>query len=108
MGAAVAAMHCTGMAGARFTPSMMALDLSHAVQVSPLGIAGISSVTLLVLGFVSISSLVDRRFSAQTAALEESELLHRELEKVVDELTKSADRLRELLETMHARPKSSR
>jgi PAS domain S-box-containing protein len=102
MGAAVAAMHYTGMAAARFTPSMMASDLSHAVRVSPLGIAGISSVTLLVLGLVSISSLVDRRFSAHTAALEESELLHRELEKVVDELKKSDDRLRVLIETIPA------
>src|ERR1700676_3761515 len=55
MGVGVAAMHYTGMAAARFTPSMMAPDLSHAVSVSPLGIAGISSVTLLVLGLVSIS-----------------------------------------------------
>jgi PAS domain S-box-containing protein len=102
MGAAVAAMHYTGMAAARFTPSMMPSDLSHAVHVSPLGIAGISSVTLLVLGLVSISSLVDRRFSAQTTALEESELLHRELEKVVDELKKSDDRLRVLIETIPA------
>jgi PAS domain S-box-containing protein len=102
MGAAVAAMHYTGMAAARFTPSTMPSDLSHAVRVSPLGIAGISSVTLLVLGLVSISSLVDRRFSAQTAALEESELLHRELEKVVDELKKSDDRLRVLIETIPA------
>ena len=101
MGAAIAAMHYTGMAAARFTPSMMAPDLSHAVHVSPLGIAGISSVTLLVLGLVSISSLVDRRFSAQTTALEESELLHRELEKVVDELKKSEDRLRVLYTDLH-------
>ena len=102
MGAAVAAMHYTGMAAASFTPSMMAPDLSHGVQVSPLGIAGISSVTLLVLSLVSISSLVDRRFSAQTTALEESELLHRELAKVFDELKKSEDRLRVLIETIPA------
>ncbi len=102
MGAAVAAMHYTGMAAAKFTPSMMAPDLSHAVQVSPLGIAGISSVTLLVLGLVSISSLVDRRFSAQTTALKERELLHRELEQVFDELKKSEDRLRVLIETIPA------
>jgi PAS domain S-box-containing protein len=102
MGAAVAAMHYTGMAAARFSPSMMPSDLSHAVSVSALGIAGISSVTLLVLGLVSISSLVDRRFSAQTTALQESELLHRELEKVVDELKKSDDRLRVLIETIPA------
>ena len=102
MGIAIASMHYTGMAAARFTPSMMPPDLSHAVHVSPLGIAGISSVTLLVLGFVSISSLVDRRFTAQTSALVESEFLKRELEKVVDELGKSEDRLRVLIETIPA------
>ena len=81
---------------------MMPADLSNAVHVSPLGIAGISSVTLLVLGLVSITSLVDRRFDAQTSALAESEFLQRELEKVVDELKKSEDRLRVLIETIPA------
>jgi PAS domain S-box-containing protein len=102
MGAGVAAMHYTGMAAARFTPSMMPPDLSHAVHISPLGIAGISSVTLLALGLVSISAFVDRRFAAQTSALTESELLKRELENVVDELKKSEDRLRVLIETIPA------
>jgi PAS domain S-box-containing protein len=102
MGAGVAAMHYTGMAAATFTPSMMPPDLSHAVHISPLGIAGISSVTLLALGLVSISAFVDRRFAAQTSALTESELLKRELENVVDELKKSEDRLRVLIETIPA------
>jgi PAS domain S-box-containing protein len=102
MGAGVAAMHYTGMAAARFTPSMMPPDLSHAVHVSPLGVAGITSVTLLALGLVSISSLVDRRFAAQTSALTESEFLKRELESVVDELRKSEHRLRVLTETIPA------
>jgi PAS domain S-box-containing protein len=102
MGAGIAVMHYTGMVAASFSPSMVAPDLSHAVQVSPLGIAGISSVTLLVLGLVSITSLVDRRFSAQTTALEESELLHRQLEKVFEELKRSENRLRVLIETIPA------
>jgi PAS domain S-box-containing protein len=102
MGAGVAAMHYTGMAAATFTPSMMPPDLSHAVHISPLGIAGISSVTLLALGLVSISAFVDRRFAAQTSALTESELLKRELENVVDKLKKSEDRLRVLIETIPA------
>lgn len=46
--------------------------------------------------------MVDRRFSAQTTALKESEVLRRELEKVVDELKKSEDRLRVLIETIPA------
>jgi PAS domain S-box-containing protein len=102
MGAGIAVMHYTGMAAASFSPSTVAPDLSHAVHVSPLGIAGISSVTLLVLGLVSITSLVDRRFSAQTTALEESELLHRQLEKAVEELKRSENRLRVLIETIPA------
>lgn len=102
MGIAIASMHYTGMAAARFTPSAMTPDLAHAVHVSPLGIAGITSVTLLVLGLVSISSLVGRRFAAQTSALAESEFLQRELEKVVDELKKSEHRLRVLIETIPA------
>src|SRR5258708_30057566 len=63
---------------------------------------GMSAVSLLVLSLVSISSLVGRRFSAQATALEESELLHRELAKVFDELKKSEDRLRVLIETIPA------
>jgi len=102
MGAGVAAMHYTGMAAATFTPSTMPPDLSHAVHISPLGIAGITSVTLLVLGLVSISAFVDRRFAAQTRALTESELLKRQLENVVEELKKSEDRLRVLIETIPA------
>ena len=102
MGAGVAAMHYTGMAAATFIPSMMPPDLSHAVHISSLGIAGISSVTLLALGLVSISAVVDRRFAAQTSALSESEHLKRELENVVDELKKSEDRLRVLIETIPA------
>jgi PAS domain S-box-containing protein len=102
MGAAIAAMHYTGMAAARFTPSIVPADLAHAVHVSPLGIAGISAVSLVVLGLVSVTSLVDRRFSAQTLALEESELLRRQLGKTVDELRKSEDRLRVLIETIPA------
>jgi PAS domain S-box-containing protein len=102
MGAAIALMHYTGMAAARFTPWTVAPDVSHAVHVSSLGIAGISSVTLLVLSLVVGTSLLDRRFSAQTAALEASELLHRQLQQVVDELKKSEDQLRVLIETIPA------
>jgi PAS domain S-box-containing protein len=102
MGAGIAVMHYTGMAAASFSASTLSPDLSHAVHVSPLGIAGISSVTLLVLALVSITSLVDRRFSAQTTALEESEFLHRELEKAVEELKRSEKRLRVLIETIPA------
>jgi PAS domain S-box-containing protein len=74
MGAAIPVMHYTGMAAASFTPSGMPADLSHAVSVSTLGIAGIAAVTFLVLGLTLLTSWVDRRFAAQTLQLQEEKL----------------------------------
>lgn len=73
MGAAIPVMHYTGMAAARFTPSTLIPDTSHAVSTSTLGIAGVSAVTLLVLGVAVLTSAVGRRFSAQTLKLREHE-----------------------------------
>src|SRR3989454_3305198 len=73
MGAAIPVMHYTGMAAARFTPSTLIPDTSHAVSTSSLGIAGVSAVTVLVLGVAVLTSAVDRRFSAQTLKLREHE-----------------------------------
>ncbi len=60
MGAAIASMHYVAMAAASFTPSAMPLDLSHAVSISTLGIAGISGVPALVLVVTLLTSTVDR------------------------------------------------
>lgn len=73
MGAAIPVMHYTGMAAAHFTPSPIAPDTSHAVSTSTLGFAGVSAVTLLVLGVAVITSAIDRRFSAQRLELNASE-----------------------------------
>jgi two-component system sensor histidine kinase/response regulator len=70
MGGAIPTMHYTGMAAASFTSSLIAPDLSHAVDISSIGIAGIVVVTVTVLAGASLTSMVDRRFSAQAAALE--------------------------------------
>ncbi|HXJ96326.1 MAG TPA: MHYT domain-containing protein [Terriglobia bacterium] len=56
MGFAVAGMHYTGMAAASYTPSPMIGNTSHAVSVSTLGAAGITTVTFMVL-----TSLASRR-----------------------------------------------
>src|SRR6267142_2884999 len=48
MGAAVSAMHFTGMASARFTSSERPADLSQAVSISSLETCGIIMVTLIV------------------------------------------------------------
>ena len=73
MGAAIPVMHYTGMAAARFTPSSAIPDTSHAVSTSTLSIAGVSAVTLVLLGVAVLSSAVGRRFSAQAFKLREHE-----------------------------------
>src|ERR1700739_2062280 len=74
MGAAIPVMHYTGMAATTFTSSGMPADLSHAVSISALGTAGIAAVTFIVLGLALLTSSVDRRFAAQTLALQEEKL----------------------------------
>jgi two-component system sensor histidine kinase/response regulator len=79
MGAAIPVMHYTGMAAARFSPSDVTPDLSHAVNISSLGIASITVVTFFVLGMALLTSVVDRRFSEQALELESSEQRYRQL-----------------------------
>ena len=79
MGAAIPVMHYTGMAAARFAPSTVTPDTSHSVSTSTLGFAGVSAVTLLVLGVAVLTAAVDRRFSAQQAELDASERRYQSL-----------------------------
>ena len=65
MGSAIPVMHYTGMAAARFAPSAIVPVTTHAVSTSTLGLTGVSAVTVLVLGVAVLTSVVDRRFSAQ-------------------------------------------
>jgi PAS domain S-box-containing protein len=73
MGAAIPVMHYTGMAAARFTPTSVSLDTTHAVSTSTLGFVGVSFVTLLVLGVAVMTATVDRRLSQQRLQLFASE-----------------------------------
>jgi PAS domain S-box-containing protein len=86
MGAAIPVMHYTGMAAASFTPSTLHhQNLSHALSISSLSIAGVIVVTFMVLGLSLLTSLVDRRFSAQALELEASEKrYHQILESALD------------------------
>lgn len=77
MGAAIPVMHYTGMAAASFMPTSTPPDLSHAVSITALGTVGIAMVTMIVLGLAILSSLFDRRFSAQTLELESAEQRYR-------------------------------
>src|ERR1700681_359690 len=69
VGAAICAMHYTGMAATTFIASGVEPGLTQSVGVSALGTTGIIIVTLLVLGLALLSSLVDRRYEAQALQL---------------------------------------
>jgi PAS domain S-box-containing protein len=69
LGVAIPAMHYTGMAAAHFSLSTAQPDLSHAVNISTLGIAGIATITFVVLGVALLTSWVDRRFAAHALEL---------------------------------------
>ncbi len=71
MGAAIAGMHYTGMAAARFTmPAGAGAAPSSAELAAPLLGASIGIATLVVLGFALLTSLVDQRMAAQMAEAE--------------------------------------
>jgi NO-binding membrane sensor protein with MHYT domain/signal transduction histidine kinase len=74
MGAAIPAMHYTGMAAASFTPAGMPTDLSNAVSISTLGTAGITAATFIVLGLALLTSWMDRRFATRTMEVQEEKL----------------------------------
>jgi two-component system sensor histidine kinase/response regulator len=86
MGAAIPVMHYTGMAAASFAPSTLVHgNLSHALSISSLGTASVIVVTFMVLGLSLLTSLVDRRFSAQALELEATERrYHQILESALD------------------------
>jgi PAS domain S-box-containing protein len=60
MGAAISLMHFTGMAAASFTTDNTPPDFTHAVRITLLGIAGIITVSVIVLFGTVITALVDR------------------------------------------------
>jgi PAS domain S-box-containing protein len=72
MGTAIVGMHYTGMWAADFTPIQNAAAPAYDLDNLTLGV-GIGAFTLIILGLALIGSMVDRRFSAQAAELEESE-----------------------------------
>jgi len=71
MGLAIPVMHYTGMAAASFQASAtVSGSMSHALDISSLGMMGIVAVTFLALSLAIVTSLVERRFAAQAAQLE--------------------------------------
>jgi two-component system, sensor histidine kinase and response regulator len=71
MGAAIPAMHYTGMAAVTFTAGMIMDETSsRSIDVSGLGMISIIFITFLLLGLAILTSLLDRRFSSQNVELE--------------------------------------
>jgi PAS domain S-box-containing protein len=71
MGAAIPVMHYTGMAAATFMPSdAIEGGVAHALSATSLGTAGIILVACLAQGLSVLTSIADRRFSAQALQLE--------------------------------------
>ena len=77
MGIAIAAMHYSGMKAVSFLGPAPSQAAAYAIQISTLGAVGITLVSLVVLGIVTLAALMDRRFSAQTLRLEASEERYR-------------------------------
>ena len=121
MGAAISVMHYTGMAAASFIPSVLPVDLSHAVSISSLGNNGIAIVTLLVLGAAILTSALDRQTEAEVRRANErleqrvvertrqltavNEELRREIaerRRAEDALRRSEDHLRLVIDTIPA------
>ena len=73
-------MYYTGMASANFTSSTFTnANPSHALNISSLVTTSIIVVTFMVLGLTLVTSLIDRRFSAQAFELESSEKRFRQI-----------------------------
>jgi PAS domain S-box-containing protein len=79
LGIAIPIMHYTGMAAVRFVVVPTPPDLSQSADTSTLAYLGILCVTFLVLGFASITSLVDRKLSEQQLMLESERKMLRAL-----------------------------
>ena len=74
MGLAIPVMHYTGMAAVHFVYTGKSPDMTHALSISALANSAVILATLVILGTVLLTSLVDRRFSAQARELAMSEL----------------------------------
>jgi PAS domain S-box-containing protein len=79
MGAAIPVMHYTGMAAVSYTLMDAAPNLTHALEISDVGLGAIALVTLTVLSLAILTSLIDRRFTAQSLELNLSEQRYRQL-----------------------------
>lgn len=94
MGSAIPLMHYTGMWAASFRPSNAAVDLTHGIGVSMMGIEAISACSFFVLGCAIISSFLDRLLALRNRDLNlsrERELYFQTMAETIPEIIWTAD-----------------
>jgi len=85
MGLALTAMHYAGMAAASFVSlGSQARADARAIEISRLAVAGIVSVTLIILASAIVTSWLDRRLRRQAAELERSQ---KQLQAIFENMT---------------------
>jgi len=92
MGTAIPTMHYSGMAAVSFWPAPLdRMRLSHAVGTSELGVSCIVLATLIILGLVFVTAMVDRKFFHQALELEASEHRYRLIVETASDAFLSTD-----------------
>ena len=90
MGLAIPTMHYVGMAAMSFHAApLMPADLVHTISMSDVSIAGVVTITVILLGIVLLTSMLDRRFSLQAMEFQLSEERFRRTAEVEQERTKA-------------------
>ena len=85
LGSAIPLMHYVGMEAVHFVPSAMPQDFSDSLDLSGESSSIIFGMTLLVLVFAWVTSLMDRRLFSQLAVLEsEREMLRALIDNIPD------------------------
>jgi diguanylate cyclase (GGDEF)-like protein/PAS domain S-box-containing protein len=94
MGIAIPLMHYTGMWAATFYPSALALNLTHSIGISTLGVVSISIISLFAQGCAIGSSFFDRFVAEQKGHLDtarEREQYFETMAEAVPEIVWTAD-----------------
>jgi PAS domain S-box-containing protein len=85
LGLSIPVMHYTGMAAVSFRMSTQPVNYLHSIDISILANFAIFGLTMVVLGFALMTSIVDRRISAQHEILEnEREMLRALIDHIPD------------------------
>jgi PAS domain S-box-containing protein len=79
LGLAIPAMHYTGMAAVSFQMVGGPIDYTHSIDISTLANFAIFGLTVLILGFAMMTSVVDHRISAQSKVLDNERKMLRAL-----------------------------